>query len=222
MVRHFAYRLLVRQLRRVFRRIVWRGPWAPPPSDRPLVLYANHHAFFDAQVLGFLTERVLKRRTTVWMEELVRFPFLAALGAAPFPADNPARRIRTVRRTIHLMRREPTTALIYFPEAHLHPVESGVLAFPNDRLGRLAAILPSAYFWPVALRVSGWHEATPTAILTGGDWHERPTGDEREELERLLRQLDTAPGGDERILLDGRPGPNERWDFAPLGRLLVR
>jgi len=156
------------------------------------------------------------------MEELDRFPFLAALGAAPFPTDNAARRIRTVRRTARLMKQVPTTALIYFPEAHLHPIESGVLPFPDDRVGRLGDIFPTACFWPVALRVGGWHEATPTATLTGGEWHERPTGNERQALEDLLHRLHAASEGDERVLLDGRPGPNERWDFAPVGRRLLR
>jgi hypothetical protein len=185
--------------------------------------HGNHlQRTYDAQVLGFFTERILGRHTTVWMEELERFPFLAALGATPFPADDARRRIRTIRMTARLMTDQPTTALIYFPEAHLHGVQDGILPFPADRIGRLGDIFPTACFWPVALSIGGWHEATPTATLAGGTWHERPTGGEREELAALLTSLRDRPDADERILLDGHKGPNERWDFAPIGRMLLR
>lgn len=222
MHRRLAYGLLLRQLRRTFRRIVWLGSWAPPPTDRPVVLFSNHHAFYDAQILGFFTERVLRRHTSVWMEELDRFPFLAALGAAPFPADDAARRVRTIRRTARLMNARPETALIYFPEAHLHPIEEGILPFPEDRVERLADVFPNACFWPVALQISGWHEATPTASLTGGAWRDRPDGRERAELAELLQRFDRGTELESRVLLEGVPGPNERWDFSPLGRRILR
>lgn len=222
MLRRTAYALLARSLRRRFRRIVWEGPWSPPPGDRPCVLYANHHAFHDAQILGLLTERVLARHTVVWMEELDRFPFLAVLGALPFPRDDAGRRCRTIRHTIRLMRRRPDTVLIYFPESRLHPVEEGILDFPADRFARLARILGSVSWWPVVLRVSGWHEAMPTAALGGGTPHERPTGQERETLTALSDALAGAAPRERRVLFEGRPGPDERWDLTPLRRWFVR
>lgn len=222
MLRRAAYAVLARSLRRKFRRIVWEGPWNPPPADRPFVLYGNHHAFYDAQILGLLTERMLGRRTVVWMEELDRFPFLAVLGALPFPGDDASRRLRTIRRTARLMRRRPDTALIYFPEAHLHPIEDGVLDFPENRFERLARVLAGAWWWPVVVRVSGWHAATPTATLAGGAPHERPTGRERETLTALSEALAGAAPRERRVLVDGRPGPHERWDMTPLGRWFVR
>jgi hypothetical protein len=186
------------------------------------VLYGNHHAFYDAQILGYLTERVLGRRTIVWMDELERFPFLAALGALPFPSDDAPRRIRTIRATRRLMTRYSETALIYFPEAHLHRVEEGILPFPDDRVRRLADVLPSAHFWPVALRVTDWHQATPSAVLAGSPWRVGSAGGERGALADLVQRLGRNDGLDERLLLDGHPGPNERWDFTPIGRALFR
>ena len=52
--RRFAYAVLTRALRRAFRRVVWVGDWNPPPDDAPVILYSNHHAFYDAQIFGFL------------------------------------------------------------------------------------------------------------------------------------------------------------------------
>jgi 1-acyl-sn-glycerol-3-phosphate acyltransferase len=221
-IRRLGYRLLVRGLRRRFRRVVWRGSWHPPAPDRPVVLVANHHAFFDAQLLGFLVEVVLKRRTVVWMEELDRFPFLAMLGARPFPAGNPGQRLATIRETSRLMASDAGVTLIYFPEAHLHPADEGVLPFPEDRLQRLGRVLPRARWWPVAVGVSGWHEATPTAFLTGGHSHDGPPADARAELESLQASLTAPVRPDDRTLLEGRPGPNERWDFSALRRAFIR
>lgn len=222
MVRRFGYDLLTRNLRRKFRRISWRGPWNPPAPDRPAVLYANHHAFYDAQILGYVIERVLRRHCIVWMEELDRFPFLAVLGARPFPANDPARRLRTIRETIRLMRDHPETMLIYFPEAHLHSADEGVLPFPPTTMPRLARVLPAVQWWPVALAVTGWHEERPTAVLTAGSTHARPTGEESAALTMLQTSLTERPSGGDRILLEGRPSPNERWDFSFLRRVFVR
>lgn len=197
------------------------GPWHPPRSDHPVVIYANHHAFYDAQILGYVAERVLGRHAVVWMEELDRFPFLGVLGARPFPVNDPPRRIRTIRQTVRLMASRPDTALIYFPERHLHPIEEGILPFPADRFTRLASVLPPAQWWPVVLRISGWQEATPTAILAGGPLHVAPTGAEQTTLRDLL-ESPAAGTGTPRVLLEGRPGPEERWDFRSVGAFLGR
>ena len=222
MLRRAGYASLTRSLRRKFRRIVWAGPWHAPGPDRPCVLYAHHHAFYDAQILGLLSERILGRHTVVWMEDLDRFPFLAVLGALPFPRDDTARRLRTIRHTVRLMRRRPDTMLIYFPEAHLHPAEDGIREFPADRFERLDRVLSPASWWPVVLRVSGWHDATPTATLTGGIPQDRPTGYEWDTLSTLSDTLARGRLREQRTLLDGRPGPNVRWDMTPLRGLFVR
>ncbi len=219
--RELAYALLRRQLRRVFRRIVWVEPWHPPDVDRPVVIYANHHAFYDAQVLGYVAERVLKRHTVVWMEELDRFPFLGVLGARSFPTDDPARRFRTIRETARLMASRPDTALIYFPEGHLHPIEEGILPFPADRFARLASVFPQVQWWPVVLCISGWQDATPTAVLVGGPPLAAPTGSERSTLSALL-ETGTAGTGTRRVLLEGRRGPHERWDLGSLSAFVRR
>lgn len=219
--RRLAYALLRRQLRRAFRCIVCVEPWRPPSPDRPVVIYANHHAFYDAQILGYVAERVLGRHTVVWMEELNRFPFLAVLGARPFPTDDPGRRTRTIRETQRLMGSRPDTALIYFPEGHLHPIEEGILPFAANRFERLASVLRDAQWWPIVLRITGWQDATPTAVLAGGTPHDTPTGAERQALVSLLEGPVVGRGA-RRVLLEGRRGPHERWDMRSVRALLRR
>lgn len=219
LARRVGYRLLERTLRRALRRIVWVGDFSPPPADTPAVLLANHHLFHDALVLGWIIARVLGRRGIVWMEELDRFPFLAPLGPLPFPADDPARRITTIRRSIRAMRGDPRTALLYFPEGELHDADDGVAPFPPDRLMRLAQALPTAWWWPVALRLGGAHEARPIVWVTGAEPQRDVRGTERETLETLLRRLAAPAASPQTVLLEGKPGPHERWDFSALARL---
>ncbi|MBE0595522.1 MAG: hypothetical protein IH616_24305 [Gemmatimonadales bacterium] len=78
------------------------------------------------------------------------------------------------------------------------------------------------FWWPVVLRVSGWHDATPTATLAGGAPHEHPTGREWETLTALNDALERGTPPERRVLLEGRLGPNERWDMSPLRRLFAR
>ncbi len=211
--RRAGYALVGRALRGTFRRIAWAAPPPLPPADRPVVLYANHHVFHDAYVLGWLVERALARRTVVWMAELDRFPFFAPLGVMPFPADSARRRAATVRATRALMAREPRTTLVYYPEAELHPADEGLAPFPDERIPRLARVLPEALWWPVALRVTGFEAERPTVLLAAGEPH-AADGQERRRLEALLASLaapGVAPGA---VVLEGRAGADERWDFT--------
>ncbi len=209
---------LIRQLRRDLRQVDWIGEVPELPPERPVVLYANHAAFHDALVLGFLARHILGREPCVWMEEYDRLPLFRRVGALPFPRNDPSRRSATIRRTIARMR-NPSTAFVYFPEGELHPFEEGLQEFPADVFSRLERAFPPALWWPVALRVSSWNSARPTATLIGGTVELQPMGNEWERLAALLRDLGdrSAP---RTTLLEGRRGPEERWGWA--ARLLER
>ena len=206
----------------MFRRVEWVGSWNPPPIDRPTVIYSNHHAFYDGQLLGLFCERALRRPPVVRVEELDRFPFFSLLGALRFPSDDPAARMVTIRRTARLMQTNFSAALVYFPEGHLHAAEEGIAPFPADRFHRLARIFETATWWPIALRVTGWHHAWPTALLCGGAVHESPTGHERATLEQLLERLQDPSYGPGKVLFEGRASPHERWDLSWMQRLFLR
>lgn len=210
--RRWLYRRVRATLRREYRRLVWVGEWAPPPSE-PVILYANHHVFWDGHILGYLVERVLGRRTVIWMEQADRFPFFKLGGVMSFPSDDPARRAGTVRRTVRLMARDPLTTLIYFPEGSLRAAVHGVQIPSDDRCRRVARTLPRALWWPVSLRASGPETHRPTVWITSGQPHLRPDGREAQRLERLLAQ--PVPAGHKpRVILEGTTAPGERWDFT--------
>lgn len=222
-------RLIARSLRQAFRRVVWVGPepWQGPvpvlSPERPLVLYTNHHSFYDGYLLWLLTRRALGRPALLWMNEWERTPLFGPLGALPFPPGDPTRRLATIRETVRRLRRRPEHAFLYFPEGELGPPDAGVAAFSPAAFGRLASLFPAAtQWWPVGIHVTWWGEDRPTALLGGGPPHDAPTGEERTQLGRVLATLRAVPPGTGRVLLNGRPSAHERWNLALVAPLFRR
>lgn len=221
--------LIERDLRRTFRRVVWIGPepWRGPDAvlapDRPLVLYSNHHSFHDGYFLWLLVRRILDRPPMLWMNEWDRIPLFGPLGALPFPLDDPAQRLATIRETARRMHENTGQVFIYFPEGELGPPDAGVAEFSPSAFTRLAKLLPApTQWWPVGVRVTWWGEDRPTVLLGGDAPHDAPAGDERTRLGRTIEKLRAARPGEGQTLLDGRASAHERWDLARLGPLLRR
>jgi len=215
-VRHLVAALIVRDLRRTFRRVLWAGPDPTLPA-RPVVAYANHQSVHDGYLLWLLA-RSLGRRFLVWMEEADRFPFFALEGALPFPHGEDRRRARTIRRTRRLLRTVPGAFLAYFPEGELHPSDEAVREIPAAPLERLHRALGEPYWWPIAIHQTWRGDALPVALLGGGPVTAHPPATAHVALEALRRRLRDAVEP-ERTLLDGTPGPHERWSFAWMRRM---
>ena len=189
--------------------------WDQAIGDRPIILYANHHHFFDAHFLWFVLHDRMNRPSTVWMEDWDAYPLFAAVGAQPFPQDKPQRRAATVRRTGRRFRDAPRTAMVYFPEAELHPPASGIHAFEDGATKRLGRLFPDAVWWPIALHVTFWGDKYPTACLSPGTPHTTPDGDERDRLVRLWHTLrETGSKALHHTLVDGHRSPTDVWDLS--------
>ena len=206
--------LLRRDLRAAFRRVCWVGPVPDLPEGAPVILYANHHYYHDGHLLWLAATKLLGRTVTLWMSDWDRFPFFAAAGAQPFPPGEPKRRAATLLRTARRFRQDPQTALLYFPEGHLHAPEEWLLPFPDAAFRRLGRVLPTACWCPVALHVTWWGEARPTALLAAGAPHNAAPGDERERLLTRWEALRSRTAPPSRLLLEGRRSGSERWNFA--------
>jgi len=213
--------LLRHDLRRSFRRVCWVGDWPPAPPDGPVIAYANHHHYYDGHLGWLLFQERLDRSATLWMAEWDRFPFFGALGAQPFPPDDPARRAATLRRTARRFRDTPQTVLIYYPEGELKSPDGGIRPFDPDALTRLAGLYPEAQWWPFAVHVTWRGDARPTALLTGGPPHEAD-GHERERLVDRWTTLRQAAPGPTRLLLDGTRSASDRWSFSVLASFFER
>ena len=211
-------RMMKRALQRAFRRVCWVGALPSLPPGVPVVLYANHHNFFDGYLAWLLTQKVLRRPSLTWMAEWDKFPLFGAVGALPFPPDDPRRRAATLRHTIRRFRQEPDTILVYFPEGRLHRAEEGLAPIDPDAFARLDRLLPDKLWWPVGIHVSWWGEALPTALLGSGDPHPTASGEEPTRLDAVWHAVRSAEPQHTHPLLDGRHSPNENWDLSFLSR----
>ncbi len=226
LARRFAERTIDRDLRAGLRRAVGVGGVDDPAPGRPLVLVANHHVYPDSFLLWHLITRVWGRPMAVWMEAWDRAPLFGPIGALPFPADDPRRRVRTIRETARRMTEAPATALYLYPEGGMRVPEDGLGEFKAD-LPRLARLLPETVAWvPVGIRTSWWGEARPTAIVAVGPAADAPA-DARRQLEAAMARAQAARPGDldtgaARELLAGTVGADERWDLSRLAPLFER
>jgi hypothetical protein len=214
--------LLRSDLRGAFRRVYWVGEWPPPLPDGPVIAYANHHHYYDGHLGWLLLQERLSRPATLWMAEWDRFPFFGAVGVQPFPPDAPSRRAATLRRTARRFRDAPETVLLYYPEGTIRAPDSGVGTFDEEALARLARLYPEAQWWPLAIHVTWWGDARPTALLGGGALHDRPDGDAHRRLSRRWQALQEPEPTPRRLLLEGRRSASEIWNFSFTAPLFAR
>ena len=198
-------------LRGAFRRVAWAGTWPPPLPNGPVICYANHHHFYDGHLAWWLLT-CLGRPSTLWMAEWDRFPFFAAVGAQPFPPDDPRRRAATLRRTARWFRDDPSPVLVYFPAGTLHAPEDGVQV-PADRTARVAALYPEAQWWPLAIHVTWRGDARPVALLRGGPAH-AADGHEAERLAEHWHSLCSSTDLPTHTVLKGRRSASDVWNFS--------
>lgn len=220
-IRRLVEALLRFDLRRTFRQVCWVGEWPPSLPESPVIAYANHHHFYDGHLAWLLFRKRLGRSPTLWMAEWDRAPFFAAVGAQPFPENDPPRRAATIRRTARRFRAQPRTVLVYYPEGTLHSPDDGIHAFDASATRRLGRMYPNATWWPYAVHVTWRDEARPTALLAGGSLHEAD-GEEQARLQRLWETLkDTSPHSTE-TLLQGSGSFEEQWNWSFLSPFFER
>ena len=224
LARRFAERTIRTELASL-RRVVVRQPADPAPG-RPLVLLANHHVYADSFLLWHLVTQVWGRPMVVWMEAWDQAPLFGPVGALPFPTDDARRRTRTIRETARRMEADARTALYLYPEGAMRVPEDGLGPFRAD-LSRLARVLPEAGWVPVGVHLTWWGENRPTAVLAVGDATDAPGDDAPARLAKALdaardvRPDDVARGA-AAVVLEGTPGPAERWDLSRLAGLYER
>ena len=227
LARRFAERTIRAELRGLRRVVGVGGIEADPAPGRPLVLYANHHVYPDSFLLWHLVTQVWDRPMIVWMEAWDRAPLFGPVGALPFPDGDARRRVRTMRETARRMAADARTALYLYPEGAMRVPDDGLGPFRAD-LARLGRVLPDTVAWvPVGIHAAWWGESRPTGVLALGEAHDTPDGDEPARLAaaldaaRAARPADLETGA-ARLLLDGPPGADERWDLSRLAGLFER
>ncbi len=219
----FVDGLILRSLRGHFRAIYVRG--ASPVEPKPLILFANHHYWWDGY-LGYWLIRSWGRRPLAWMEAYRRFPPFGAVGALPFPPDDAAARARTVRRTLEALQ-SPETVLLLFPEGKLHGETERLLPFQRS-LHWLVRQTPKALLLPLAIYIEPSYHQYPRAYLSVGEPFSSESLNEeawlceaaqalqaqlnnlRADAQRTISEVETVERG-YRVLLRGRRSIHERF-----------
>ena len=208
-------RMLLRSLKGYFRAVRFASR-APIDPEKPTIVYANHHYWWDGYLLHLLARELRPGRAMVWSRELGLFRPFALLGAMPFPADDAIRRASTVRRSLRRLREEPYL-LFVFPEGESHPAPKVDPFLPG--LYWLAKRLPEVAFVPLAIHIEQATEQFPVAcLMTGeplrpglerrGSW----LAAAREPIVEMLEELrdpDRRAKLEFRTLLEGRPSTRE-------------
>jgi 1-acyl-sn-glycerol-3-phosphate acyltransferase len=157
------------QARRLTRAPILGLP-AALPSDRPLVLVANHVSWWD----GFLLRDIqLALRphapmyTVMTAHELRRFPFLRLLGATPLDAASRTGTLRMLRSIGAAAARRPDCVISFFPQGRIRPSWAQPLGFQRGIELLLESVGPCCVA-PVALHVEPLNAIAPTAFTSIG------------------------------------------------------
>lgn len=205
--------MIRRSVRRAFRGVYWIPP--KQPIQAPTILVPNHHGWHDGYLM-FHVIQALGIRCLDWIAEFDAFPLFARVGGMPFPPGDPARRTKTVRQTIRLMRDEGRS-LILFAE--------GVLHYPPQvlPLGRslevVAKSVESCSIRPVGIKYEMSMHERPEAFIVIGD--EVARGPDlarrcRDAVQVTLAEATFRIRQDEAAwteLVRGKRDVNERWDM---------
>ncbi len=205
--------------RTVYARVV-----EPPRADRPAIVFANHHYWWDGY-LCYTIGRTWGHPMTLWMEEWRWFPPFWALGALPYPPHDAMRRARTIRQTVRLLQKPPRVLFI-FPEGAIH---TGHDLLPFGRsLYWLAQHVTDAQLFPMSIVITHTLDQYPRAFIhvdapirlsasTPDEW----LGQARQHIARLTTALreeaeccnstEKASKAGFTVLVKGKPSVNERW-----------
>lgn len=211
-------RWYVRAKVRGFFRGVWaRGP--APAADISLLAYANHPGFWDGFILQALAERWgLEPYCMVEEQNLLRFPFLARLGAFSIRPGDAGSSRESFRYACQLLER-PGRVLFVFPEGRLAPWAGGPLELRRgfEVLARRSGV-PCV---PVALRYAFFESERPDALVSVGPQHAatetRALAGRLEGLLSGLHQAVSTEGFE--LVVRGSAGVAARWERLKRTRL---
>lgn len=205
-------------------RAVYARVIAPPQPDRPVILFANHHYWWDGY-LCYVLGRSWGYPMTLWMEEWRWFPPFWALGALPYPREDTISRAKTVRVTLRRLK-HPPHVLFLFPEGVIH---AGYDLLPFGRsLHWLAKQLPAVHLLPAAIVISATCHQYPRAFIHVDAPFEGEKGSPSQWLEQARQSVctlvaslreeaehcdstDKAAAAGFHLLVQGKPSVNERW-----------
>jgi 1-acyl-sn-glycerol-3-phosphate acyltransferase len=202
--------MIRRSVRSRFRNVYWRPPGIKLTA--PVIFYVNHHGWLDGYVMFHVITK-LGIRCLDWIQEFDAFPLFSKIGGMRFTSGDLPQRVKTVRKTIKLMRTE-NRSLIIFPEGVMHrPPEVWQL---GRSLETVAKKVPGVTLVPVSIIYEHSIHERPEAWVTVGEPHAFDSlGKCKDRLELGLFSLKSAISQGEQfdLLACGTPDVNERMSM---------
>ena len=173
-------------------RIAFAAP--PPPTDRPLLLAANHVSWWDGFVLREV-QRTLRpgapMYTVMSSAELARFPYfrlMGVVGVDPASAGSVSRAVGFLRARL---RERPESTVVFFPQGRVWPSHRRPLGF--RRGVEVFARRLSAHVLPVGIHAEPLNTVAPTFFVSVGKGMDGRVA--AEELERRVeKEIDAVLG----------------------------
>lgn len=199
--------MIRRSVRARFRTVYWTSLKEVPEQ---CIFVANHHGWHDGYLMFHVVNQ-LERRSLDWIQEYQAFPLFGKVGGMPFPANQPAIRAGTIKKTIKLMNEE-NRSLILFGEGILH--RGSDIWEIGKALDLVLKKVPNAVVIPVGIRYDMSLHERPEAFIELGEPLER-SEDIREKLRQTLQRMVNQPISETgyEILVKGTLDVNER--FSP-------
>lgn len=209
--------MIRRSVRKSFRRVYMKDDSTSTQS--PIIFVVNHHGWFDGYLMYHVVSQ-LRKKSLDWIEEYDSFPLFRFVGGMPYPRNDTAKRVETVRKTIRAMKEEGKS-LVLFAEGVLHDPPS-VLKFGRS-LELLCKKVPEAEIVPVSIRYDLSIHQRPSAKIWLGP-NLKVTSEiceqSREVIVNQLARIESISLSQFTVLVEGTPDVNERWSMKGLpGRL---
>lgn len=155
------------------------------PTDRPLLMAANHVSWWDGFLLRAV-QRTLRPQaplhTVMTSHELARFPFFGWMGGVGLDPSSPAsvgHALRLLERRLHAC---PQGVVAFFPQGRIWPSHRRPLGFARGV--ELFASRLGAVVLPVGLHFEPLNHVAPTAFVAAGQLLPGPV--EVREVERAV------------------------------------
>lgn len=167
-------RYFERRARRRFARVLMRGiehlgAWSPDgTADRPLLVVANHSAWWDAVFPVIISCRRLRHDAYAIMdhEQLARFRFFRRVGVFSVNRADARSAMRTLRYADELLR-DTQRVLWIFPQGRIVPNDARPILCEAGT-AHLARMLGRSAIAPVAFRYEVGRDELPTACIDIG------------------------------------------------------
>ncbi len=175
LLNRLIYHALIASGLRLSFHCVWLRQVTPAPvSDpRPVVLFGNHSAWWDAHLAMALNERCWHKDGYVMVEhtQLSRYQFFRACGAFSVDRTNPRSAMRSITYATELLCGAPHRLLLIFPQGEILANDVRPLRFQNGTAHiarRVAQRTGACLLYPMALRYEFIGEQKPDAFISIG------------------------------------------------------